>query len=383
VAAIPLAASTDTALYAAGVNAIVSGWGTTSSNGAVSYVLRKVTVPLVANATCNTNYGGGITDRMLCAGKPQGGVDSCQGDSGGPLIANSAGVMKLIGVVSWGEGCAAAGKPGVYASVINLRSWIAGYVPLTNQATAVVPSVTAVKTATAIVPSATAAKTATAVKTATVAAKTATAVKTATVAAKTATAVKTATIMATATTAAGTGYTTRVGNGNFEAGHTAWTEASTNYPNLIINDTRVKARSGTYYAWLAGANNETSRLSQSLSVQADAPYLRVYYMLTSSEACGNRYDTAQITINGVTVPNGDMELCASKTVNTWQAFTIDLTASIGKTVTLAITATTDDSALSHLWIDDVGFVRTATESIGYYGAVSTTAQKNISQITQR
>ena len=174
-----------------------------------------------------------------------------------------------------------------------------------------------------------------------------------------------------------------MGNGSFEAGHSVWTEASTNYPNLIINDTRVKARSGTYYAWLGGADNETSRLSQAISVQADAPYLRVYYMLASREACGNRYDTAQISINGVTVPNGDMELCTSKTVNTWQAFTIDLTGSIGKTVTLAITATTDDSAVSHLWIDDVGFVRTATEVIGYYGATATTAQKNISQITQR
>jgi uncharacterized protein YegJ (DUF2314 family) len=78
-----------------------------------------------------------------------------------------------------------------------------------------------------------------------------------------------------------------------------------------------------------------------------------------------------------------MELCTTKAVNTWRAFTIDLTGSIGKTVTLAITATTDDSAVSHLWIDDVGFVRTVTEVIGYYGAAATTAQKNISQITQR
>jgi len=162
-----------------------------------------------------------------------------------------------------------------------------------------------------------------------------------------------------------------------------WTEASTNYPNLIVNDTRVKARSGAYYAWLGGANNETSQLSQAVTVQADAPYLRVYYMLASSEACGNRYDTAQITINGVTVPTGDIELCVSKAVTTWQALTIDLTSSIGKTVTLAITATTDDSAVSHLWIDDIGFVRTTTEVIGYYGTVNTTAQKNITQLNKR
>jgi hypothetical protein len=150
-----------------------------------------------------------------------------------------------------------------------------------------------------------------------------------------------------------------------------------------VNDTRIIARSGVSYAWLGGANNETSRLSQAVSVQADAPYLRMYYMLASNEACGNRYDTAQIAINGVTAPNGDIELCTSNVKNTWQAFTIDLTNSIGKTVTLSITATTDDSAVSHFWIDDVGFVRTATEVIGYYGAVNTTAQKNITRISTR
>jgi hypothetical protein len=176
---------------------------------------------------------------------------------------------------------------------------------------------------------------------------------------------------------------TRVGNGSFEAGHTAWSEASTNYPNLIVNDTRIKARSGTYYAWLGGANNETSQLSQAVTVQADAPYLRLYYMSASAESCGNRYDTAQITINGTTVPNGDLELCTSNAVNTWQAFTIDLSGAVGKTVTLAITATTDDSAISHLWIDDVGFVRTATEVINYYGTPALTTQKSIAQITKR
>lgn len=82
---------------------IVSGWGTTSSSGSTSNYLRKVAVPIVSNATCNSNYGiGSVTDRMLCAGHPQGRIDSCQGDSGGPIFINDAGIPKLLGAVSWG-----------------------------------------------------------------------------------------------------------------------------------------------------------------------------------------------------------------------------------------------------------------------------------------
>lgn len=110
------------------INVWTSGWGTTSEGSyTLPNLLNKVEVPLVTTKACNadTAYSGDITDRMICAGLVAGGKDSCQGDSGGPLFTKQAsGDFLLIGVVSWGEGCARPNKFGVYSKVNAIADWI-------------------------------------------------------------------------------------------------------------------------------------------------------------------------------------------------------------------------------------------------------------------
>ncbi|XP_076275409.1 venom protease-like [Rhynchophorus ferrugineus] len=108
--------------------ATAAGWGTLKEDGKPSCILQEVDVPVISNEECrNTNYSSKmISDNMMCAGYPKTGQrDSCQGDSGGPLIIERKDKRyELIGVVSWGNGCARPGYPGVYTRVTRYLDWI-------------------------------------------------------------------------------------------------------------------------------------------------------------------------------------------------------------------------------------------------------------------
>lgn len=94
---------------------LATGWGKLSQGGNSPTELYKVSVPVANGIDCNdaNSYNGSITGRMICAGRTGGGTDTCQGDSGGPLTNAS----KLVGVTSWGRGCALANFFGVYAKI--------------------------------------------------------------------------------------------------------------------------------------------------------------------------------------------------------------------------------------------------------------------------
>jgi transmembrane serine protease 11D len=110
-----------------GAKTVVTGWGATAEGAPGSLDLLGAEIPVVSNAICNKpeSYNGDISANMLCAGKETGGIDSCQGDSGGPQTTRIQGKPVLIGVVSWGEGCARRLKFGVYARVTAALPWIA------------------------------------------------------------------------------------------------------------------------------------------------------------------------------------------------------------------------------------------------------------------
>jgi secreted trypsin-like serine protease len=101
----------------------VAGWGADKEGGEQQQKLLKVNVPFIDDATCKGAYAELIEGEELCAGVDEGGLDSCQGDSGGPMFRkDAAGEYVQVGIVSWGEGCARPGKPGVYTEVTNFAA---------------------------------------------------------------------------------------------------------------------------------------------------------------------------------------------------------------------------------------------------------------------
>ena len=105
-------------LYAADVLTDVVGFGVTSEGGDAPAKLQEVAIPIVGDADCAAGNGSFEDRTQLCGGYAEGGKDSCQGDSGGPMFTSTRGGLRLVvGAVSYGDGCARAASPGVYARV--------------------------------------------------------------------------------------------------------------------------------------------------------------------------------------------------------------------------------------------------------------------------
>lgn len=127
-------------------DALIAGWGALNMGSETQQqffptTLQGALVRMIPGNDCGTLfpvYADKVDSSNLCAGVPEGGVDSCQGDSGGPLYryeSGAAGVTRVTGVVSWGYGCALADAPGVYTNVAAYANWItanSGVTPLSQ-----------------------------------------------------------------------------------------------------------------------------------------------------------------------------------------------------------------------------------------------------------
>jgi hypothetical protein len=120
---IKVAGADEQSLWRPGRIATVTGYGRIIEGGAGSPALKELNVPILDDSVCalpQAYFTSFNSQLMVCAGFMEGGQDACQGDSGGPLHAPmDGGGYRLVGIVSWGTGCARPDKPGVYTRVGN------------------------------------------------------------------------------------------------------------------------------------------------------------------------------------------------------------------------------------------------------------------------
>ena len=102
------------------------GWGNMSAGGS-QYPDDLHGVQLVDRSgptgACGSYGSSYIADHMLCAGVAAGGKDACDGDSGGPIVAYTPSPV-LVGDTSWGNSCALAAYPGIWARVSSYADWV-------------------------------------------------------------------------------------------------------------------------------------------------------------------------------------------------------------------------------------------------------------------
>jgi secreted trypsin-like serine protease len=113
------------------------GLGETGENKALATMLQQVSIRVINNNVCQKMYRKSgssttsnnisIANSMMCAASL--GKDACMGDSGGPLLMHVTDAQqhqrfKIVGIVSWGIGCARANRPGVYTRISSYSNFI-------------------------------------------------------------------------------------------------------------------------------------------------------------------------------------------------------------------------------------------------------------------
>lgn len=155
-------------------------------------------------------------------------------------------------------------------------------------------------------------------------------------------------------------------NPNFDLGENGWTTYSSSGYTVVTSQTNAAAptpaQTAPYFAWLGGHNNQTTSISQPISIPAGftgATLSFYYYVATRETTTTKAYDV--MTVELVEVGTGSVlkplrTLSNLDVTSGWTQETISVTGALGgSTVIMRFYVTTGDSYVTDFCVDSVAF----------------------------
>jgi hypothetical protein len=150
-----------------------------------------------------------------------------------------------------------------------------------------------------------------------------------------------------------------VQNGGFESGHLAWNEYSEWGYDLIVDQTLapVAPLSGSWLAWLGGADNEVSILSQEIYIPVGRSILNFWYATFSEDNLGDYF---YVYIGDLFA--GGENISSYSATNEWVRQVRDFSVFAGTTQTISFVVETNGEFNTNVFLDNISFETTASLS---------------------
>lgn len=147
-------------------------------------------------------------------------------------------------------------------------------------------------------------------------------------------------------------------DGSFEATLSGWVQSSLLGYDLICTlsgcEGTVAPRTGAKLAWLGGLHNEFASIEQTVTIPSGAtPRLSYWYQVGSQEATCD-YDLASSFVDDGSgrVELAPHPLCTANQGVGWRQQVVDMSAWVGRTVSIGMAISTDGDLNSNLFADD-------------------------------
>ncbi len=163
-------------------------------------------------------------------------------------------------------------------------------------------------------------------------------------------------LVPTATPTPGSGSQQLIQNGGFESGSSPWVESSSGGYETVDP---ARPHTGSNSAYLCGYNNCADSIYQTVTVPAVASSVSLsYYWQMSTQETSHPYDYLYVRVrssSGANLANLQTVTDGSSAGN-WAVASYDLSSYRGQTIQIAFAATSDSSATTSFFIDDVSLI---------------------------